>query len=164
VALEPLLREPVIVPPTVRTDELLRRLKRDRQQLAVVLDEYGRPAGIVTLEDILEEIVGEIEDEFDELDARFEHVAGDEWLVDGAVSVVDLNRRLGTRLDPGQVRSVGGVLFEHFGRVPVVGEGAEFDGVTLSVAGLDGHRIEQVRARLHPAPADDVAGMVIDPA
>jgi CBS domain containing-hemolysin-like protein len=70
-----LVRDAIIVPPTVRVDELLRTLRRERQQLAIVVDEYGRPAGIVSLEDILEGIVGEIEDEFDELDARFERRA-----------------------------------------------------------------------------------------
>jgi putative hemolysin len=144
--LRSLVREVVMVPPSVRVDALLRMLRRSRQQLAVVLDEYGRPAGIATLEDILEEIVGEIEDEFDELDERFERISDHEWLVDGAVSVSDFNRHAEAHIDPGRARSIGGAVFEHFGRVPSEGESFDIDGVKLSVEQLDGHRIALVRA------------------
>jgi putative hemolysin len=144
--LRSLVRDPLIVPPTVRVDALLRMLRRARQQMAIVMGEYGRPEGIVTIEDILEEIVGEIEDEFDVLDERFERVDEHEWLVDGAVSVSDFNRHTGAAIDPGRARSLGGVIFEHFGRVPAVGEGFEIDGVKLCVEQLDGHRIAMVRA------------------
>jgi putative hemolysin len=161
--LRSLLRAPVIVPPNTRVDVLLRRLRRERQQLAIVIDEYGRPVGIATLEDVLEEIVGEIEDEFDELDSRFERIGDDEWLVDGAVSVSDLNRRLGTRLDAGRVRSIGGVLYDHFGRVPAVGEELELAGLALRVEALDGHRIAAVRAFVRRGDAPS-APTVVDPA
>ena len=150
-ALRPLVRDAIIIPPTVRTDALLRRLRRARQHLAIVVDEYGRPAGIVSLEDILEEIVGEIEDEFDVLDARFEQVGDREWLVDAAVSVSDFTRRTGAALDATRARSVGGTILEQLGRVPRTGETATLDGVTLKVERLDGHRIELVRASLQPA-------------
>ena len=152
--LRALVRDPIVVPPTLRIDGLLRQLRRARQQLAVVVDEYGRPAGIVTIEDILEEIVGEIEDEFDLLDARFERVGDGEWLVDGAVSVVDFNRHVDAGIDPGRARSVGGVVFEHFGRVPAEGESLQLDGVVLEVAEMDGHRIALVRAVVTPAPLE----------
>lgn len=148
VDLRGLARPAVIVPPTVRIDALLRMLRRERQQMAVVVDEYGRPAGIVTIEDILEEIVGEIEDEFDVLDERFERLGARAWMVDGSVSVSDFNRRTGARLDPGRARSVGGQVFDHFGRVPAVGESVVLDGVKLTVKRLDGHRIDLVRADL----------------
>jgi len=146
--LRPLVRDAIIVPPTVRTDVLLRALRRARQQLAVVVDEYGRPAGIVSLEDILEEIVGEIEDEFDELDARFEEVGENEWIVDAAVSVSDFNRRTGAALDTRRAHSLGGVVIEHLERVPRAAEAAELDGVTLTVERVDGHRVELIRARV----------------
>ena len=144
--LRAIVREATIVPPSVRVDALLRMLRRARQQLAIVVDEYGRPAGIATIEDILEEIVGEIEDEFDELDERFERVGEHEWIIDGAVSVSDFNRHAEASIDPGRARSVGGVVFEHFGRVPQPGESFDIDGVTLTVEALDGHRIALVRA------------------
>lgn len=154
--LKELVRDPIVVPPTVRVDALLRQLRRSRQQLAVVMDEYGRPGGVVTLEDILEEIVGEIEDEFDELDERFERGDDDEWLVDGAVSVSDFNRRVGTEIDPGRARSIGGVVFEHFGRVPVTGDRFAIDSVVLTVEQVDGHRIALVRAEVMGDPLDTV--------
>ena len=144
--LRALVREPIVVPPTVRIDALLRHLRRSRQQLAVVVDEYGRPGGVVTVEDILEEIVGEIEDEFDVLDDRFERLGDGEWLIDGAVSVTDFNRHVGARIDPGRARSLGGVVFEHFERVPTTGESFELDSVLLTVEEIDGHRIAVVRA------------------
>jgi len=156
VDLRELVREPIVVPPTVRIDALLRQLRRARQQLAVVIDEYGRPGGVVTMEDILEEIVGEIEDEFDVLDERFERVQDDEWLVDGAVSVSDFNRHLGAHVDPGRARSIGGVVFEHFGRVPTAGESFELDDVEVTVEEIDGHRIATVRAVVYRSPTDDL--------
>jgi putative hemolysin len=146
--LRQLVRQTVVVPPTVRVDELLRALRRARQQLAVVVDEYGRTAGIVSLEDILEEIVGEIEDEFDELDARFERVGEHEWLVDGAVSVSDFNRRIGAALVAERARSIGGVVLERLGRLPEQGETVRLDGMRLTVERMKGHRIEAVRAQL----------------
>lgn len=144
--LRALVRPPTVVPPTVRVDALLRQLRRARQQLAVVVDEYGRPGGVVTMEDILEEIVGEIEDEFDELDERFERVADGEWLVDGAVSVSDFNRHAGARIDAGRARSIGGVVFEHLGRVPASGDSVALDGVLLTVENVHGHRVTVLRA------------------
>ena len=150
------VREPIVVPPTLRIDALLRQLRRARQQLAVVVDEYGRPGGVVTIEDILEEIVGEIEDEFDELDERFERLADGEWLVDGAVSVSDFNRHVVlAQIDPGRARSIGGVVFEHFGRVPAAGDRVELDGVALTVEEVDGHRIAVVRAAVTQDGASD---------
>jgi putative hemolysin len=149
------LRTPIVVPPTVRVDALLRRLRRARQQLAVVVDEYGRPGGVVTVEDILEEIVGEIEDEFDVLDDRFERVGDDEWLVDGSTSVSDFNRHVDAQLDPGRARSIGGVVFEHFGRVPALGESFALDRVHLTVEEVDGHRIALVRAAVDRDAAVD---------
>ena len=146
--LRALVRDAMIVPPTVRTDALLRALRRARQQLAIVVDEYGRPSGIVSLEDILEEIVGEIEDEFDELDERFERLGPGEWLVDAGVSVSDFNRRTGAELDPGRAHSIGGLVLEHLERVPRTGEEIGVDAITLVVERRDGHRIELVRARL----------------
>ena len=150
VDLRALVRPAPVVPPTVRVDALLRSLRRERQQLAVVVDEYGRPDGIVTLEDILEEIVGEIEDEFSELDERFERVGDGEWLVDASVSVSDFNGRTGAALDAGRARSLGGIVFEQLGRVPAAGEGLDVDGVGLTAIELDGHRITRVRARVAP--------------
>lgn len=149
------VRDPIVVPPTLRIDALLRQLRRARQQLAVVVDEYGRPGGVVTIEDILEEIVGEIEDEFDVLDERFERVGEGEWLIDGAVSVSDFNRHVAARIDPGRARSIGGVVFEHFGRVPTVGESFELDSVALTVEELDGHRIAVVRAVVDDSETED---------
>ena len=147
-----LVRQAVVVPPTVRVDDLLRGLRRARQQLAVVVGEYGRPVGIVSLEDILEEIVGEIEDEFDELDARFERIGEAEWLVDAAVSVSDFNRRIGAAVVAERARSVGGVVLERLARLPQEGEVVQLDGLALSVETMDGHRIGAVRARLPEKP------------
>ena len=146
--LRSLVRDAIIVPPTIRTDALLRTLRRARQQLAIVVDEYGRPVGIVSLEDILEEIVGEIEDEFDELDARFEELGEREWLVDAAVSVSDFNRRSGASLDAERASTIGGLIVERLARLPRSGETVELDAVAFTVESLDRHRVELVRAKV----------------
>ena len=140
-----LVREPVIVPPTVRLDALLRQMRRARQHLAVVLGEYGSPVGIVTMEDIVEEIVGEIEDEFDVAHARVRRHRDGTFTVDARVSLADFNRVAGTDLPSDHAHSVGGLVFDELGRRPEVGDEVQFDGVRLRVDAVEGHRIDSVK-------------------
>jgi len=150
---EDLVREPVIVPPTVRLDALLRQMRRARQHLAVVLGEYGSPIGIVTMEDIVEEIVGEIEDEFDIAHARVRRHRDGTYTVDARVSLADFNRVAGLELPSDHAHSVGGLVFDELGRRPEVGDVVEVDGVRLAVDAVEGHRIDTVKVDLGAPPA-----------
>ncbi|HSD77628.1 MAG TPA: hemolysin family protein, partial [Solirubrobacteraceae bacterium] len=140
-----LLRPAVIVPPTVHVDALLRELRRARQHLAIVVDEYGRPVGLATLEDALEEIVGEIEDEFDRPDARVRRLPDGAWLVDGGLSISDFNRASGLELPSERAHSVGGLVYDLLGRAPEPGDRVEAGAAVLVVEATEDHRIDTVR-------------------
>ncbi|RMH01372.1 MAG: HlyC/CorC family transporter [Planctomycetota bacterium] len=144
------LRQPFFVPETMRVPALLEELRRRRVHLAVVVDEYGGTAGVVTVEDLLEEIVGEIEDEHDPEgeSLHFERRSEDEVDVDGRFGVPDLNELLSARLpEDKDYDTVAGLLFDRFGHIPAVGEAIELDGVRLEVLEADDRRIRRVRVR-----------------
>lgn len=145
-----LARDVVAVPPSGSIDAALAQLRAARQHLAVVLDEYGTPTGIVTLEDILEEVVGEIEDELDPPRAAVERRDDGTVVVPGAMSVGDLGRATGIVLERARAHSVGGVLQEALGRVPAVGDAVEVDGVALRAAEVEDHRVVAVEVRPGP--------------
>jgi CBS domain containing-hemolysin-like protein len=139
----------LIVPETKSLDDLLADLQRDRTTLAVVADEYGTPVGIVTVEDIVEEIVGEIADETDPVVAPVRRLANGDWYARGDVSLDDL-LDYGIVLPPSpDYTSVGGLVFDELGRLPAIGEIAEKDGYSLRVESVRGSRIEAVRIRDH---------------
>ena len=113
--------------------------------IAVAIDEYGGTAGLVTLEDLLEELVGEIHDEFDEEEVDVEPIGDHEFLVNATLNVGDLNERLDIDLPEGTWDSVGGLVFGTLGRVPVPGDVVEVDGASLTVDRVDGRRVSRVR-------------------
>jgi len=140
-----LARPMLVVPETKDVGALLRELREQRQQMAVVVDEYGTTAGIVALEDVLEEIVGEIEDEFDLPDASLRRVDDETVEVAGSLTIDDFNETCGTRLPQDRsARTLAGLLFEELGRGPRVGDAVVIDGVTLRVAEMDGLRITRL--------------------
>jgi putative hemolysin len=153
--LESVVRPPVIVPPTLPVDALLRELRRARQHLGVVIDEYGEPFGIATLEDALEEIVGEIEDEFDRPALAAQRVGDHAWRVAGALSISDFNRATGAALEAESVHSVGGLVLDALGRAAQAGDEVEVDGFRLTVEAVDGTRIAVVRAEPSAAAGDE---------
>ena len=143
------LAEPApVVPATKDLGALLRELREQRRHLAVVADEYGSTAGIVTLEDILEEIVGEIEDEYDLPDSTLERVDDRTVRVAGSMTVDDFNETVGTELPQDDARTLAGLVFNALGRRPVVGDEAVIDGVRLAVEETDSARITRVLVRL----------------
>jgi len=142
-----IVRPAYVVPETKRVSELLREFQRQQLQMAIVVDEYGGTAGLVTLEDLLEEIVGEIRDEYDvEIEPVVEEGDGTA-LVTGKADVETVAERLGLMIEPGGFETFGGYLLANLGRVPAVGE--RFDVGTLSVEVLDAERrrIHRVRVR-----------------
>lgn len=148
VEIETVMRAPTFVPETKPADELLQELQASQVHIAVVIDEHGGTAGIVTIEDLLEEIVGEIQDEYDEEAPTIEHVdteAG-EGLFRAAADIDDVNRLLGVDLpSDGDVDTLGGLVFSQLGKVPDVGDRAIFDGVEIEVLDVSGRRVERVR-------------------
>ena len=143
-----LVRPALIVPQTKDLGPLLRELREQRQQLAAVVDEYGGTAGIVTLEDLVEEIVGDIEDEFELPDATLVRLDDRTVEVAGSISIDDFNEALGTQLPQDGARTVAGLVFNALGRLPAAGEHAAVGGVRFTVQELDGARIVRIRAEL----------------
>jgi CBS domain containing-hemolysin-like protein len=150
-----LVRLPTFVPETKRCDELLRELQEATVHLALVIDEYGDLVGLVTIEDILEEIVGEIVDEHDHEEPLVE-VLEDGWRIDARLAVDDLNQLLGADLPEEGWDTVGGLVFGTLGRVPLEGERVELAGVCLAVERVQGRRVAKVHATLsEPAGAEE---------
>jgi CBS domain containing-hemolysin-like protein len=158
------VKDALIVPETKPLDDLLADLQRERASLAVVIDEYGRTAGIVTVEDIIEEVVGEIADETDPAVAGIRRLANGDWWVRGHVPITDLaDYGLALPVDSEAYNSVGGYVFGELGRLPKRGDMVQVNGYSLRVESVRENRVEAVRIRDHhtpsgsdatPAPAD----------
>ena len=148
------MRPATFVPETKRVSELLRELREAKQTLAIVLDEYGGTAGLVTVEDLLEEIVGEIYDEYDVEQALLERVDDRTVIVDGKFLMDELDDLFDHKFPDGEYDTVGGFIYHHFGDVPARGEQCTVDGYLFIVERLDGHRIAKVRVI---APAEEQA-------
>jgi CBS domain containing-hemolysin-like protein len=145
--LRALLRPAYFIPETKKVDELLAELQAKRIHLAVVVDEYGGTAGIVTLEDIVEEIVGEIRDEYDvNEESRFEQVNENEYIFDARIDLDEVNDRLQLDLPSGESDSLGGFIYGQLGHVPTAGEKVTADQVEFEVLSVTGRRIHKVRA------------------
>ena len=142
------IRDAPIVPETKPLDDLLADLQRTRSSMSVVVDEYGRVAGIVTIEDIVEEVVGEIDDETDPTAGEVRKLANGDWFVRGHVAVTDLiDYGLTLPVDSDAYNSVGGFVFAQLGRLPRRGDTIEADGHTIRVESVRDNRIEAVRIR-----------------
>ncbi len=147
--------KPLRVPETKKLSDLLTEFRRKRRTLAIVLDEYGGTAGLVTLEDLLEEVVGDIYDEYDVVRPAVEQTPDGGMILDGRMSIDEASGALGVDLPEGDYDSVAGLLYAHLGVVPRIGDEVELDGVTLIVDELDGHRITRVRAIVKPNPDEE---------
>ncbi len=149
-----LVREAPIVPETKPLDDLLADLQRQRSSLAVVIDEYGRTAGIVTVEDIIEEVVGEIDDETDPLGGAVRRLPNGDWFVRGHVAITDLvDYGLELPVDSDAYNSVGGFVFGELGRLPKRGDTVTHNGYSIRVESVRENRIEAVRIRQRRAAA-----------
>jgi CBS domain containing-hemolysin-like protein len=148
-----LVRAAPIVPETKPLDDLLADLQRERTELAIVIDEYGRTAGIVTIEDIIEEVVGEISDETDPAGGAIRRLANGDWFVRGHVAVTDLeDYGLDLPVDTDAYNSVGGFVFAELGRLPKRGDTIAANGYSIRVESVRENRIEAVRIRERKAP------------
>ena len=153
-----LVREAPIVPETKPLDDLLADLQRERTELAIVIDEYGRTAGIVTIEDIIEEVVGEISDETDPAGGAVRRLANGDWFVRGHVAVSDLeDYGLELPVDTDAYNSVGGFVFAELGRLPKRGDTISANGFSIRVESVRQNRIEAVRIRQRRAATESPA-------
>ena len=160
-SLKDIARPAYFVPESKRVDDLLTEMRRQRTHMAIVVDEYGGTAGLVTIEDMLEEIVGEIEDEHDQGEEPIVRLSDTEALVEGRVSIDDLNELFHASIDATDFDTVGGCVFHHLGRIPTVGDECEADGLRLAVLSVEGHRVKRVRVTViekPPPDADDENG------
>ena len=151
-----IMRSPYFVPETKKIDELLQEFRRAKSQMAIVVDEFGGTSGLVTVEDVLEEIVGEIEDEYD-VTARPEMEEEDAEagpLVDARMTVEDVNEELGLELPEGDYETLGGFVFTLFGRPATAGESVHYGAIEFRVEDVDGVRLNRIRILSAPGPAE----------
>jgi putative hemolysin len=156
VVIEHIVRPAYVVPETKDLASLLAEFRRQNQHLALVVDEYGSVQGIVTLEDLLEEIVGEIEDEYDLPDESIEQIADDRIRVHGTFTIDDFNERFGTDLPQEDYHTLAGLVFGMLGRAAEPGDEVEADGLLFRVVEVDGPRIERLEVEFRAAlPEED---------
>lgn len=142
--LRAVMREPTFVPATKPVEDALRQMRSQRIKMAIVLDEYGGTAGLVTLEDLIEEIVGEIQDEHEQELPDFVDTPDGQVQINGSVAVTDVNERLELSLPEADYDSIGGFVFGSLGRMPAAGDEVSVDGGVLQVLAMDGRRVQRV--------------------
>lgn len=145
------MRRPLFMPETLRLDRALADFRRQRMQLAIVVDEFGGTAGLVTLEDVIEQLVGEVQDEFDRETPQVRAEPSGSWLIDGLVGLGELRERLGLGLVDVPYDTVGGLVFGRLGRLAKVGDTIDVEGHRFVVTAVDGRRVAQVRIQRPPA-------------
>ena len=150
-----LMRDVLTIPENRRIDEILEDLRRQDLQMAVVIDEWGSFEGLFTLEDIVEEIVGEIRDEFDEEEPAVHRLPDGSYAIDGRIPIGVVNDALGSSFESEDFDTVGGLVLGRLGRVPEVGDEVRLDGYLLRVDEVDGPRVAQVIAREAEEREDD---------
>ena len=152
-----LAQESLVVPEAAGLNVVLTELRAHSTEMAIVVDEYGGPAGVVTLEDVVEELVGEIEDEYDP-SAPGEHIEIQPgvWSVAASSRPDEIERTTGLQLPEGEYDTVAGLVLDRLERIPEIGDSIVVDGVLIEVLEVDGYAIEQVLLRVDPdAPADE---------
>jgi len=152
VRIEEIVRPPYIVPETKDLQALLHEFRRTNTHFAIVVDEYGGMAGICTLEDLLEEIVGEIEDEFDVAEEQIEQVDEDTYRIDGMFPIDEFNARFGTDLPDEDFHTLGGFVFGQLGRAPEPGDDVSYNGLRFDVLEVEGNRIEKLAVEFVERP------------
>ena len=142
-----LLRKPIFVPETIKTAEVLDAMRREHIHIAIIVDEYGGVAGIVTMEDILEQIVGEIQDEYDEETPDVQKLDDGSYLVQGSISLEDLSEALGSEFTSDDAETLGGLVLTMSGGFPEEGEIFEYGGWRIQVKEFEDHRITLLNMR-----------------
>jgi len=149
------------VPDTVPLDRMLARFRRERISLAVVVDEFGGTAGMITLEDLVEEVVGEIQDEFDTEEIPFERIDDRRMRVQGALLLDELNQHFGLKLQDAEVDTVGGLIMSRLGQIPVPGDQVSVDEILFVVESVEGRAVQNVCITLPEAAEDEMDDFVL---
>ncbi|HXF58059.1 MAG TPA: hemolysin family protein [Actinomycetota bacterium] len=155
VALASIMREPYVVPETKKVSELLKEMQAKRVHMAIVVDEYGSTSGLVTIEDILEELVGEIADEYDREEPQVEPVDEHTYRVNGRLSIDELNELLGVDLPHEEWDTVAGLMYGLLGAVPTQGEQVTYDNLVFTAEKVQGRRIAKVLIQRRPEEGRD---------
>ncbi len=145
ISIESIMRKPYFVPESKRLDSLLREMRGRRVHIAVAVDEYGGVSGIVCLEDIIEEIVGDIQDEYDNEREAILEIGPDTWLCDARVNIGELNSQLETNIPDYDFDTLGGYVFELFGKIPVKYEKISTPDLDFIIQEMDGHKIRTIK-------------------
>lgn len=144
-SLKALTRTAFFIPENLKIDDLLREMRKRKLHIAIVVDEYGGTSGLVTMEDIIEEIVGEIEDEYDTEPPRIVELSPGNFMVDGTVTIGDLNEELDLGLPEAEFETVGGLIYDLVGSLPEKGQTVEYRNLSFVVHRIDGQRIAKVK-------------------
>jgi CBS domain containing-hemolysin-like protein len=152
--IEELMRTPYVVPETKKADELLREFQREKIHLAIVVDEHGTIAGLVTLEDLIEEIVGEIQDEYDDEEPMYKELPDGSIIVDAKLNIDALNEMLDIDITPEEFETIGGLVYKELDRVPEPGEILSYRNLRIAVHEVEGQRIIKLGiTKLNPEPS-----------
>ncbi|MCL2138293.1 MAG: hemolysin family protein [Treponema sp.] len=144
-----LLRKPFFVPESKHIDDLLKELRRQKVHIAVAVDEYGGVSGIVCMEDIIEEIVGDIQDEFDHETEDIQQLGEGTWLCEARVNLEDLAKETGLEFPSDDFDSLGGFVFDLFGKIPAKSEKIQYKGTSLVIHEMNGHKIKSIKIEQH---------------
>lgn len=148
VNLSRIARKSYFIPENIKIDDLLAQMRKRKLHIAIVADEYGGTSGLVTMEDIIEEIVGEIEDEYDLEPPPIVKLGTGVYMVDATVTISDLNEELDLKLPEAEIETVGGLIYDLVGSLPETGQILEYDGIKFTVHEIDGQRIVKVKMDL----------------
>ncbi|HEX8732387.1 MAG TPA: hemolysin family protein [Ktedonobacterales bacterium] len=161
------LRSPFFVPESKRLDDLLREMRRQRMHIAIVVDEYGAVVGLVTIEDLVEEIIGDIKDEYDIEEPIFERLSDHEFLVDAKINVEELNEEIDSDLPSEDYDTLGGFVYTQLDKIPAVGDVVTHNDLTITVLGAKGRRVTKVKivraASSATSAADAPSGSGVNP-
>ena len=147
-----ILREPMFVPESKNIDTLFMQMQKENQHIAILIDEYGGFSGIVTMEDIIEEIVGDINDEYDEEEDAIDKIRDNVYLVDGSVYINDLNEKTGSDLESQTSETIGGFLIDQIGEIPedgYVNKNVEYENYTFNIISVSGRRIKRIKMTIN---------------